>query len=106
MSERDDVLRKALDLPREDREELLHELQRSFEVEHMADEDCDPKTIEEAWDREIVRRLEEYDSGRVKGVDGWEVVRQMEARTQEAIRQLEKRTQPSASSSSPKRSRS
>ncbi|HET6427622.1 MAG TPA: addiction module protein [Phycisphaerae bacterium] len=51
---------QALELPEEDRAELAHVLIES--LDGGADEG-----VEEAWDAELRRRLEEIESGKVQG---------------------------------------
>jgi putative addiction module component (TIGR02574 family) len=60
----------ALALPEEQREDLLDRLLVS--LDGPADED-----VEQAWDAEIARRLEEVESGKEKGIPWEEVRRQL-----------------------------
>lgn len=89
---KDEVLERALDLPPEDREELVSKLQESLEVE---EDDGEPvlseEEWEEAWDSEILRRLDDLRSGRVKGVDAFEMLRQSRAELEEEIRKAKKK---------------
>jgi putative addiction module component (TIGR02574 family) len=62
-----EILRKALALPPEGRAALANSLLESL------DETVDA-SAEEAWSREIARRIEELDSGKVKPVT-WEDAR-------------------------------
>jgi len=61
------LLKKALALPAEEREALAVSLMDS--LNHAMD-----PNVEAAWDREIARRIEELDSGKVKAIP-WETVR-------------------------------
>ena len=56
-----DLLRKALALPVEERAELAGTLIESLETTEDA-------SVEAAWDAEVVRRMEQLDSGSVKPV--------------------------------------
>ena len=70
--EANDLLKKALALPDEDRAVLAGVLIDSL----------DPSTessAEEAWSKEIARRVEELDSGKAKTVPWDEVRRRIEA---------------------------
>jgi putative addiction module component (TIGR02574 family) len=62
--EADDLLREALSLPQEQRAALIDSLLESL------DSDGDPDA-EEAWRREIYRRLQQIDSGAVQLIP-WE----------------------------------
>lgn len=68
--EADELLKKALALPPEARAALAGNLLESL------DETVDP-SAEEEWDREIARRIQELDSGKVKPVPWAEARRQM-----------------------------
>lgn len=72
-----EILRKlrseALMLPESERAELAHELIKSLDAPADAD-------VADAWDREILRRLAEIDSGTAKLVDRDEFRRRMQAR--------------------------
>lgn len=68
--EADELLKKALALPPEARAALASNLLESL------DETVDP-SAEEEWDREIARRIQELDSGKVKPVPWAEARRQM-----------------------------
>lgn len=68
--EADELLKKALALPPEARAALAGNLLDSL------DETVDP-SAEEEWDREIARRIQELDSGKVKPVPWAEARRQM-----------------------------
>ncbi|MGA7916622.1 MAG: addiction module protein [Candidatus Acidiferrales bacterium] len=56
-----ELLKKALELPVTDRAELAGSLIES--LDHAKDE-----SVENAWNAEIARRMEDLDSGRVKPV--------------------------------------
>ena len=58
-SEVNELLKKALELPATDRAELAGSLIES--LDHAED-----KSVADAWEAEIVRRMEDLDSGRVK----------------------------------------
>ena len=64
---RDEILRKALSLPEQDRADLAGALIDSLDAE--AEE-----RVEEAWRAEIERRATELDSGAVQSIP-WEVVK-------------------------------
>jgi putative addiction module component (TIGR02574 family) len=55
------ILKKALTLPVAERAELASSLIESLD-------DAKDKSVEAAWDEEIVRRMAELDSGKVKPV--------------------------------------
>lgn len=69
-TEEEKLIEGALRLPKRARAALAAGLLESLDTE--IDEDA-----EEAWDREIARRLEEIDSGRVKMVPWSEARRQI-----------------------------
>jgi putative addiction module component (TIGR02574 family) len=54
-----EILKKALTLPVSERAELAGSLIESLD-------DPEDPSVEAAWDAEIIRRMEELDSGRVK----------------------------------------
>jgi len=62
-----ELLKQALTLPDEDRAELAASLIDSLDT--TVDEN-----VEAAWQEEIARRLDEMESGKVKGIP-WEEVR-------------------------------
>lgn len=64
---------EALTLPEAERAELAHELVKSLDA--PADTD-----VADAWDREILRRLAEIDTGTAKLIDREEFRRRMQAR--------------------------
>ena len=65
--EADELLKKALTLPAEDRAAMAGSLLESLE------EPVDP-SAEEAWNEEIARRIADLDSGKAKTVP-WEEIR-------------------------------
>lgn len=67
----------ALELPSSEREHLAHRLLASVDREDDAD---DPAEIEQAWNEEIRRRLEEHRSGDVPGIPAEEVLAELRAR--------------------------
>jgi putative addiction module component (TIGR02574 family) len=64
---RDDILRKALSLPEQDRVDLIGALIESLDIEVE-------EGVEAAWRAEIERRATELDSNAVKSIP-WEVVK-------------------------------
>ena len=56
-----EILKKALTLPVSERAELAGTLIESLD-------DAEDPSVETAWNAEIIRRMEEFDSGRVKPV--------------------------------------
>ena len=74
------VTEEVRELSRPDREQLLARLIRDLEpVENLS-----AAEIENAWDNEIARRLEEIDSGKVKAVPAEEVFARIQAKLDEA----------------------
>jgi putative addiction module component (TIGR02574 family) len=67
-----ELLKKALALPSEARAALAGSLLESL------DETVDP-SAEEEWNKEVARRIEELDSGRVKPIAWAEARRQISA---------------------------
>ena len=67
-----ELLKKALALPPEARAALAGSLLESLE------DTVDP-SVEEAWSREIARRIEELDSGKVKPIPWAKARRQIAA---------------------------
>jgi putative addiction module component (TIGR02574 family) len=65
-----ELLKKALELPVTDRAELAGSLIES--LDHAKD-----KSVKQAWDAEILRRMEDLDSGRVKPISHNEVLRRL-----------------------------
>jgi putative addiction module component (TIGR02574 family) len=68
--EADELLKKAMALPREERSVLAASLLDSLEEAGQLDLDA-----EAAWQHEVARRMEEIDSGKVKPVPWIEVKR-------------------------------
>jgi putative addiction module component (TIGR02574 family) len=71
------VRTEALNLPESDRAELAHNLVASLDSPAELD-------AEKAWDAEIVRRLDEIDSGTATLIDRQEFSRRMRARISRA----------------------
>lgn len=67
-----EILKKALALPPEARAALAGSLLESLD-------DSVDASVEEAWDREIARRIEELDSGKVKPIAWADARRQIAA---------------------------
>jgi putative addiction module component (TIGR02574 family) len=67
--EADELLKKAMALPPEERGALAASLIESL------DEGEPDMDVEEAWQHEVARRMEEIDSGKVKPVPWLEVKR-------------------------------
>ena len=65
--EADDLLKKALTLPPNERATLAGSLIDSLEEE-------DEGSVQDAWDDEIARRIEELDSGKAETIS-WDEVR-------------------------------
>ena len=57
------MLKRALALSAEERAELADSL-----LESLDGDDDDPEAVSAAWDEEIARRIEDFDSGRVEPV--------------------------------------
>src|SRR4051794_29331683 len=86
MSMRDEVFQRALDLQVEDREELVRQLAMSLGLGLEEEQGEDEGGFEEEdseLEAELMRRLEEYDSGLVKGIPGDEAFRRLEEKEQE-----------------------
>ena len=66
--EADDLLKKALTLPANERATLAGSLIDSLE------EDVDETSVQDAWHDEIARRIEELDSGKAETIS-WDEVR-------------------------------
>jgi putative addiction module component (TIGR02574 family) len=62
---RAEILKAALELPDDEREQLADEILSSLEE--------DPAEVEQAWADEIERRLDEADAGNVRSIPGSEV---------------------------------
>jgi len=73
------VVKDARNLPVAERERLLVELIRDLEPSDTAS----AEEIEAAWDAEIARRLEDIDSGKLKGIPAEEVLPGCEPRRDE-----------------------
>ena len=75
-----DVEVQALQLPPQQRSELIHSLIASLDgpMEHS------PEAIAKAWDEEIDRRIANMDAGRTKWIPGDEALARIRARTSEA----------------------
>jgi putative addiction module component (TIGR02574 family) len=71
--EANDVLRRALALPPEDRAELAGSLLESLDVGQDPD-------AEAAWHEEIARRIQDLDSGKAKAIPWAEVRRRIAAK--------------------------
>lgn len=71
--EADEVLKKALALPAEDRAELAGSLIESLDLE--IDEDA-----EEAWNEEIAQRIQDLDTGKVKTIPRADVRRRINSK--------------------------
>ena len=74
------VTEEVRELSPQDREQLLARLIRDLEPA----DNLSAAEIESAWDREIARRLEEIDSGKVKAVPAEEVFARIQAKLDEA----------------------
>ena len=73
------VTEEVRELSPQDREQLLACLIRDLEpVENLS-----AAEIESAWDKEIARRLEEIDSGKVKAIPAEEVFARIQAKLDE-----------------------
>ena len=64
------LLKQALELPVTDRAELAGSLLES--LDHAKDE-----SVEQAWEAEIIRRMEDLDAGRVQPLSHDEVLRRL-----------------------------
>ena len=56
-----EILKKALTLPPAERAELAGSLIESLD-------EAQDESVQAAWDKEIIRRMEDFDTGRVKPV--------------------------------------
>lgn len=72
--EANDVLRRALALPPEDRAELAGSLIESLDAATDAD------TEEEAWQQEVARRIQDLDAGKAQTIPWAEVRRRIAAK--------------------------
>ncbi len=57
---------EALLLPREDRAELVDRLLQSLNIPTQTE-------IDQRWKKEVEKRVEEYESGKVEGIEGEQV---------------------------------
>lgn len=71
--EADDLLKKALTLPPNERATLAGSLIDSLE-------EMDEGSVQDAWDDEIARRIEELDSGKAETISWDEVRRRIAAK--------------------------
>ena len=71
--EANDVLKRALALPAEDRAELAGSLLESLDVGQDPD-------AEAAWQKEIARRIQDLDSGKVTAIPWADVRRRVAAK--------------------------
>lgn len=69
---------EALALPSHDRIRLVERLIESLDEDESEDED--PAEIERAWEEEIRRRLEEFDSGAVEAIPAAEIIADLRQR--------------------------
>ncbi|MFY9912222.1 MAG: addiction module protein [Candidatus Sulfotelmatobacter sp.] len=67
--ELDELLKKAMSLPPEDRGSLAASLLESLDEANRVDQD-----VEAAWQHEIARRMDEIQTGKVKAI-AWPEVR-------------------------------
>lgn len=74
MTDHSDVVAAALTLPRAERAELAHKLLVSLDDEPFDD----PEVVEAEWNAEILRRVEDIESGKTVGIPYEEVRRQFE----------------------------
>ena len=77
----DQVVRDARSLSMEQREELIAELIRDLDGEPSGSLD----EIDASWKKEIERRIEEIDSGKVKCIPAEEVFERLRPRSDETI---------------------
>ncbi len=75
------VIAQARDLSPRDRQSLLAQLIRDLD---STEEELSTDEIKRAWDKEIARRIEEIDSGKVKAVPAEEVFARTQAKLDEA----------------------
>lgn len=76
MATKDDIIRTALELPAEERGEVIQALVTSLEP----GTDEEPRHVATAWKREILRRVDELRQGEVETVDAFEAIAQARAR--------------------------
>ncbi len=72
------VFEDAMMLPDEDRAELVRKLVVTLNPREHDDDAADPG-VEAAWDAELERRIAEMDSGKVKGIDAFEMIAEIKA---------------------------
>jgi putative addiction module component (TIGR02574 family) len=70
-----EILKKALNLPVADRAELAGSLIESLD-------ETEDAAVEAAWEIEVVRRMQEFDSGKVKPVSLEEARRRLSSSTE------------------------
>lgn len=70
----EEIVAAALKLPAKTRDELVGRLIESLEE---AQEELSPEEWEKAWAEEAERRDREMDEGKVKGIPGEEVMREL-----------------------------
>ena len=75
-----DVEVQALQLPPQQRSELIHSLIASLD----GPMEESPEAIAKAWDEEIDRRIADMDAGRTKWIPGDEALARIRARISEA----------------------
>lgn len=76
----DQVVQAARTLSPEQRGELLAELIRDLDAVYAEP----PEEVDAYWSKEITRRLEEIDSGKVKGIPAEAVFERLRPRSDEA----------------------
>jgi putative addiction module component (TIGR02574 family) len=76
----DQVVRDALTLSPEQRGELIGQLIRDLDAVYSEPQG----DVDAYWDKEIARRLDEIDSGKVKGIPAEEVFERLRPRSDEA----------------------
>jgi putative addiction module component (TIGR02574 family) len=81
MPNKKDVLSSALMLSAEERAEVAGALLESLDEEPPDD----PATVQAAWEAEIESRASEVLSGRVKGVNGFELLEKARAELRERV---------------------
>jgi putative addiction module component (TIGR02574 family) len=74
----EELLEKALQLPREEREMIGRGIYESLADEE--DDDEDPADVEAAWEEEIGRRVEEIRNGTVQTIPADVVMAELRAR--------------------------
>ncbi len=71
------LVEKVLALPKEARERLAHQLLESL---HPPEEKISRKEWNRLWKTELERRLEEMESGKVKGIPAEKVMAELRAK--------------------------